>query len=64
MRITAEMIEESAIKEFDADLRDMSDEKIEREIEYAQRQLDEIEPWLEALCAMQGRRARAAKSVS
>lgn len=42
---------QAAIKEFENDLRDMTMAEVEREIRQAENELDEIEPWLEALVA-------------
>lgn len=44
----------AAIKEFENDLRDMTLREVDREISRAQAELDEIEPWLEALVAWRG----------
>lgn len=58
----AAAVDAAAIAQFKGDLEGMSDEGIAAAKEAAQNQIDEIEPWLEALCAEQRRRAANARS--
>lgn len=57
MRDLEAEVDAAAIAEYAADLEGMDDEEIKAEIISAQNELDEVEPWLEALHA-EGRRRR------
>lgn len=57
MGITFEDVDDAAIKQFSADLCGMTPAAVEEAIREAQSQIDEIEPWLEALHAYKRRLA-------
>lgn len=54
-KAAASAIDEAAIAAYANDLRDMTPAQIENEIRQAEREIEEVEPWLEALVAWQRR---------